>query len=126
MNLPHIHIGKIISELLENEHMTKRDLGVEIGISQSNAVYLTKRESIDVRMLWKIGTALRYNFWKHFPIEDAYDDDDTPVADAKDKLIAELNAKVAAQVKEIEGLKLELVKQEIGFLKEINSLLKRK
>ena len=124
-NLPFINVGKIISELLENEHMTKKDLADEIGISQSNAVYLTKRESIDVRMLWKIGTALRYNFWKHYPI-DGDEDDDTSVVDGKNKLIAELNAKVAAKEKVIEELRQELVKQEIGFLKEINGLLKKK
>src|SRR5688572_23090419 len=126
LSINHVHVGNIISELLENEHMTKKDLGVEIGMSQSNVVYLTTRESIDVRTLWKVGTALRYNFWKHFPI-DAVEDDDTPVAsDGRDKLIAELNAKVAAMEKEIGELKQELVKQEISFLKEINGLLKKK
>ena len=121
-----VNVGKIIRDLLENEHMTKKDLADEIGIPPSSAVYLTTRESVDVNTLWMVGVTLRYNFWKHFPIDAVDDDDDMPVVDAKDKLIAELNAKVAAQAKEIEGLKQELVKQEIGFLKEINGLLKKK
>ena len=122
----YIHVGKLINELLENEHMTKKELGQEIGRSQSNVVYLTSRISIDVRMLQKIGNSLRYNFWKHYPIEGDDDDEPTVVSDGKDKMIAALNAKVAEQEKVIEGLKQELIKQEIGFLKEINGLLKKK
>ena len=121
-----VNVGRIINELLENDHMTKKELGEAIGMSQSNAAYLTTRESIDVNTLWKVGVTLRYNFWKHFPIEDSYDGDDAPVVDGKDKLIAELRSKVAEKEKEIGELRQVLVKKEIGYLKEINGLLKRK
>lgn len=47
----YIHVGSIIEELLEEQHRTKRDLGLDIGMSQGNVVYLTKRESIDVQTL---------------------------------------------------------------------------
>jgi hypothetical protein len=117
--------------LLDDAHRTKRDLGLDIGMSQSNIVYLTKRESIDVQTLHKIGVNLKYNFWKHYPIDDGsgaetIDGRVKQVGDEKDKVIAELNAKLAERDKEIEELQKELVRQENGFLKEINGLLKRK
>ena len=127
----YIHVGGMIENLLEEAHRTKRDLGIDIDMSQSNIVYLTKRASIDVQTLHKIGVNLKYNFWKHYPIDDG-SGGQTPegrvklMQDEKDKVSAELNAKLAAKDKEIEALKQELVSQENGFLKEINGLLKRK
>ncbi len=128
----YIHIGGMIESLLEEQHRTKRDLGLDIGMSQGNVVYLTKRESIDVQMLHKIGNNLKYNFWKHFPIDDGksaelvVSEREQRIIAEKDKMIAELQAKIGAQEKEIEGLKQALVKQENDFLKEINGLLKKK
>ena len=128
----YIHIGGMIESLLEEQHRTKRDLGLDIGMSQGNVVYLTKRESIDVQMLHKIGNNLKYNFWKHFPIDEGkgaetmVTEREKQVVAEKDKMIAELQAKLDARDKEIEGLKQAMVKQENDFLKEINGLLKRK
>jgi hypothetical protein len=129
--MAYIHVGGMIENLLDDAHRTKRDLGLDIGMSQSNIVYLTKRESIDVQTLHKIGVNLKYNFWKHYPIDDGsgaatLEGKVKQVSEAKDKVIGELNAKLAEQQREIEGLKQELVRQENGFLKEINSLLKKK
>ncbi len=128
----YIHIGGMIEKLLDDQHRTKRDLGLDLGMSQSNVVYLTKRESIDVQTLHKIGNNLKYNFWKHFPIDDGASADakvserEKQVSAEKDKVIAELNAKLAEKDNVIEDLKRDLVKQENDFLKEINSLLKKK
>lgn len=127
----YIHVGGMIESLLEDAHRTKRDLGLDLGMSQGNVVYLTKRESIDVQTLHKIGNNLKYNFWKHYPIDDgkgaeAVDVRVKQVGDVKDKVIAELNAKIAERDKVIEELKQELVRQENSFLKEINGLLKKK
>ncbi len=110
----------------------KRDMGLDIDMSQGNVVYLTKRDSIDVKTLQKIGNELRYNFWKHFPIDDGTNaatlvtEREKQMIAEKDKVIAELNAKIAERDKVIEDLKQDLVKQENDFLKEINSLLKKK
>ena len=126
------HVGLKIADLLEEQHRTKRDLGLDIDMSQGNVVYLTKRDSIDVKTLQKIGNELRYNFWKHFPIDDGTSADslvterEKLVVAEKDKVITELNAKIAEQDKVIDELKRDLVKQENEFLKEINSLLKKK
>jgi hypothetical protein len=128
----YIHVGRMIAELLEQQHRTKSDLGYDLGMSPGNVVYLTKRESVDVQMLHKIGNNLKYNFWKHYPIDDgstglgAFGDQLKKVADEKDKVIAELNAQIAKQERMIEDLKQELVRQENSFLKEINGLLKKK
>ncbi len=126
------HVGYKIAELLEEQHRTKRDLGLDIDMSQGNVVYLTKRDSIDVKTLQKIGNELKYNFWKHFPIDDGTNaatlvtEREKQMIAEKDKVIAELNAKVAERDKVIEDLKQDLVKQENDFLKEINGLLKKK
>ncbi len=126
------HVGSKIEQLLEEQHRTKRDLGLDIDMSQGNVVYLTKRESIDVQTLHKIGNNLKYNFWKHFPIDDGTNaatlvtEREKQLITEKDKVIAELNAKIAEQGKVIEDLKQNLVKQENDFLKEINSMLKKK
>ena len=126
------HVGGKIEQLLEEQHRTKRDLGLDIDMSQGNVVYLTKRDSIDVKTLQKIGNELKYNFWKHFPIEDGTNaatlvtEREKQLIAEKDKVIAELNAKVAERDKVIEDLKQDLVKQENDFLKEINGLLKKK
>ncbi len=126
------HVGSKIEQLLEEQHRTKRDLGLDIDMSQGNVVYLTKRDSIDVKTLQKIGNELKYNFWKHFPIEDGTNtatlvtEREKQIIAEKDKVIAELNAKVAERDKVIEDLKQNLVKQENDFLKEINGLLKKK
>jgi hypothetical protein len=127
----YIHVGSMIEELLEKDHRTKRDLGLDLGMSQGNVVYLTKRESIDVQMLHKIGNNLKYNFWKHFPIDDgkgpvAETAREKQLMDEKQKAMTELNAKIAEQEKVIADLKQQLVRQENDFLKEINGLLKRK
>ncbi len=126
------HVGLKIADLLEEQHRTKRDLGLGIDMSQGNVVYLTKRDSIDVKTLQKIGNELRYNFWKHFPINDGTNAEfvvserEKLVVAEKDKEIAELKGKLAEQDKVIDDLRRDLVKQENDFLKEINSLLKKK
>ena len=119
------HVGLKIEELLQDQHRSKRDLGLDIDMSQGNVVYLTKRESIDVQMLHKIGNNLKYNFWKHFPIDEGkgaetmVTEREKQVVAERDKMIAELQAKLDARDKEIEGLKQAMVKQENDFLLEI-------
>jgi hypothetical protein len=111
------HIGGAIGIRLADLHMTKKDLGDEIGMSQSNIVYLTKRKSIDVITLHKISVALRNNFFKHYPVEEIITA--LPV-DEKDKIIAELKGKI----EEVER-QADILKQENGYLKKINELLEK-
>jgi DNA-binding Xre family transcriptional regulator len=58
------HIGEKITEVLQSKFWSKTSLGEVIGMSQSNAIYLTNRKNIDVENLHKISVALRHNFFK--------------------------------------------------------------
>ena len=129
--MEYIHIGKQIAMLLNQQHKSRRELGVDIGMTASAAVYLTTRASIDVRTLHKIGEVLEYNFFKHFPIEEAMmyrDSEDLDNQKNTSKEIEELNGTIAERDKTIGELKreIEMLKKENGYLNEINGLLKKK
>ena len=123
-----IHIGWKIAEILEAQHKSKRELGDLIGMSASNAVYLTTRDTIDVRTLHKVGLALKYNFWKHFPIEEVAQSSIAKVSEGDGKTIDELKLKISDMEKQLENCKRDLMmqKQENVYLKKINELLEKK
>ena len=130
MAIEFVHIGTRVAQRLGEKHMTKRDLADAIGMTPGNAVYLTTRETMDVKTLHKIGIALKYNFFKLFPVEE---DASTAlstgaVMSESDKMIGDLKNKIAEQEKVIVDLKrdLEMQKKENGYLAEINELLKKK
>ena len=89
---------------------------------------------MDVQLLQRIGNALKYNFFKHFPIDDGtvanavVSSKEKELLDEKEKVIKELMDKLSEREKVIEGLERDAVmlKQENGYLKEINGLLKAK
>lgn len=108
----YIHIGGKIEDLLEEQHKTKRELASDIDMSASNVVYLCGKESMDVQMLHKIGNALKYNFFKHFPIDEG-----KPKADA----ISNERAKVIEEKQnEIERLKSQFYAESIFNFGRIN------
>jgi len=100
------HIGTLITGVLAEQLMTKTELGDLIGMSQSNAIYLTNRASIDVVNLHKIGVALEYNFFKHYPIEERGQEKNKEITDLKAR-IAELEKQVEQQKAENDNLKKE-------------------
>jgi hypothetical protein len=112
--------------------MTKRDLAGRIGVTSGNVTYLTSKPSMDVQMLHQIGVALKYNFFKHFVIDDgqaavvAVQQNEGRLLEEKERALREAQAKLAEQERALEQVArdFELVKQENGYLKEINSLLK--
>jgi hypothetical protein len=116
----YLHIGEKITEVLQSKFWTKSQLGDIIGMSQSNAIYLTNRKNIDVENLHKISVALGHNFFKYYPVEEApvEKNKETDVLKAK---IAEVEKQLAEQKSENENLK-----KENGYLKEINDLLRKK
>ena len=131
--MAYIHLGEKIAELLQQQHKTKKDLGNAIGMSASNAVYLTTRSTMDVQTLHKISIALKYDFFKHFPV--AVEGSETRemvkhenVFDVRDKTIEELKQKNAELEKQMDPLKrdLQMQKQENVYLKKINELLEKK
>ena len=130
----YIHIGGKIEDLLEEQHKTKRELADNIDMSASNVVYLCGKESMDVQMLHKIGNALKYNFFKHFVIDDGKPKSDVvsnvsaKLIEEKQKEIEQLKNQLSEKEKLFQNLEREftMMKQENGYLKEINELLKGK
>lgn len=119
-----MHIGEKISEVLKLKHMTKQELGRTLGMSGSAATYLTTRPSIDAETLQKIGTAVNYNFFRHYPVEESAGDGSAALT-AGDKVIEETKQRLMEKDRIIVALKREIVlqKQENDYLKKINSLL---
>ena len=123
----YIHIGKKIAEVLKKRHITQQTLGRHIGVTAGAASYLCRRETLDVRTLHKTGNALKYNFFKHFPVEE----DETALgetqADERDNAIAALKGQLAEAEKQTEAgrQEMKLLRQENEYLKEINALLKK-
>lgn len=133
-----IHIGEKISEVLSQQHKTKRELGEAIGMSTSASTYLTTRKSVDAETLWKISLALKVDFFKYYPVTESESESESErgkrkmveekVFDVRDKTIEELKTKLAECEKLAEPLKrdLQMQKQENVYLKKINELLDKK
>lgn len=129
-----MHIGNKITEVLKQRHSTKQALGRSIGLTGSSATYLSTRPSIDVETLQKISNVLKYNFFKHYPVEEAgegsfsFTTEKIVIADEKDKVILEMKGKILELEKNLEACKRDLVmqKQENVYLKKINELLDKK
>ena len=121
-----MHIGQKISEVIKQKHMTKQELGRMLGMSGSAATYLTTRTTIDVETLHKIGTAVNYNFFRHYPVEEAgISSGVSALKEDKDKMTDEMKLKMMEKDRVIVALKREvaLQKQENDYLKKINELL---
>jgi DNA-binding Xre family transcriptional regulator len=127
-----MHIGQKISEIIVQRRTTKQEVGRTVGLTGSSATYLTTRASIDVETLQKVGNALKYNFFNHFPVDEeetgergqvTYD-----IKSEKDKMLDGLKEKIMEKERIILALKREviLMKQENQYLKKINDLLEGK
>lgn len=133
-----IHIGSLIEKKMREKGLTKKQLGGMTGIKPVTIRYYLKRETLDVVTVHKIGKALKFNFFSYFPVtEDS--SGLVVVSSEKEKEIEKIKSdgaeekkklleKIVALEKELDNAKRELVmmKQENGFLKEINELLKKK
>jgi hypothetical protein len=122
-HIEYIHAGKKIEELLTRIGMTKSVMAQNLGMSQGNSSYLTKRESMDVKTLHQIGVMLEYDFWQHYPFPF-----NKNKPDEKDKTIGELQGKIAEMEKEMALLKMQMeaVKSENGLMRDVIAVLKRK
>ena len=121
-----MHIGNEITRVLSQKQIAKANLGGAIGITGSAMNYLLKRESVDVETLHKVSNVLKYNFFKHYPVEEDAASMAAKVPDERDKVIAELKGKISELEKQLDMCKREMMMQENGFLKKINELLERK
>lgn len=119
-----MHVGQKLSELLVEKRMTRQELGRLIGVTGSAVTYLVSRGTFDVETLQKIGNVLKYNFFKHYPVEEDAEEMAAGVESEKKLLIA----KIMDLEKNLEQCKRDLMmqKQENGYLKKINDLLEKK
>src|ERR1043166_4521940 len=96
-----IHIGSKIASVLSNRGMTQNTLSVLVNTSASNIARITQRKNVEVHMLYKISKALKHNFFKHFPVVE----EEQPAE--KDKVVEELNAKIASLEKQAQSDNIE-------------------
>ncbi len=61
-----IHIGRLIEERIKEVGMTKAEFGRRINTSRQNVNTLLRKESLDTRLLKKIGRVLDYDFFRFF------------------------------------------------------------
>src|SRR5262245_18148160 len=116
-----MHIGKKIAEVLSEKHVSRQQLGRAIGISGSAATYLTTRSSIDVATLAAVGNVLKYDFFRHYPVQAEPHAERSESTASQETRIAELERQLAACRRD-----LVMQKQEHGYLKKINALLEGK
>ena len=57
-------IGQIIEERVRLQNMDVTEFAKKIGVERSNAYNIFKRESIDTKLLKKIGQVLNYDFFQ--------------------------------------------------------------
>jgi len=120
----YIHIGRKIAEMLKKRHMTRQALANRIGVTAGAASYMCRRETLDVRTLHKTGNVLKYDFFKHFPVEEGAVTPQDAAPDERDNAISALKEQLGEAEKQLEEMKL--LRQENAYLKEINELLKDK
>lgn len=61
-----IHIGRLIEERIKEVGMTKAEFGRRINTSRQNVNTLLRKESLDTRLLKKIGRVLNHDFFHYF------------------------------------------------------------
>lgn len=122
-----MHIGQKISEIITQRHLNKVDLANAIGVKRPAVNYLLKRSSIDVETLAQISNAVKYNFFKHYPVQELMDANSTIALSADAIENKKMQEKISELEKQLESCKRDLVmqKQENGYLKKINELLEK-
>jgi len=127
-----IHLGSIISRKLNEKKVSNSQLAKALGVTYSAVTYILRKNTMDVYMLHRVSNALKYNFFRHFPVNEDEGEKTmegvSKVFDVRDKTIDELKTKLAECEKITEPLKRDLAmqKQENVYLKKINELLEKK
>ena len=63
-------IGQLIKERVKAKKMAVTDFAKAIDVERSNVYYIFQRDSIDTKMLKKIGQVLEYDFFQDLLEED--------------------------------------------------------
>ena len=127
-----MHLGDIISKKMKEKRMSNSELAKALGVTYPAVTYILRKNTMDVYMLHRVSTVLKYNFFRHFPVNENEGEKtmevESKVFDVRDKTIAELKTKLADCEKITEPLKrdLQMQKQENVYLKKINELLEGK
>ena len=117
-----IHIGEIIAGKLTASGMSKSELARRINKARQNINDILNRRSVDTALLFDISQALDHNFFQYYVenlrengMEDLSSDPD-PAA----------SIKILSLEREKEFLRkdLELANTKVGYLEEINQMLR--
>jgi hypothetical protein len=82
-----VHIGSIIKEFCEINHISAPELGKRVGMNSSSIYRIFERPNLDSENLVKFSAALKHDLFHYFMEQKA------PAADAENfKLKEELNA----------------------------------
>ncbi|MBL7912199.1 MAG: hypothetical protein JNJ41_14155 [Bacteroidia bacterium] len=119
-----IHIGKKIREELFRQGVSVIDFAKRINRSRNVVYNIFERESIDTALLNKIGKELKCDFFSLYSIQKEYNNSNT-----KSYFVNEPNTLYnKIQSEEIKTLQkqIEVLQNEVNYLKKINGLLEKK
>ena len=125
-----IHVGQLIKKRLETSGMTKTEFARRINKTSQNVYSIFERKSIDTALLSVISDILDYNFFELLALSFKNKDKLDFVTDiyteygTQDNLVQKIS-ELNEDYNRKEAVILQL-KNEIEYLKEINSLLKQK
>lgn len=125
-----IHVGQLIKKRLETSGMTKTEFARRINKTSQNVYSIFERKSIDTALLSVISDILDYNFFELLALSFKNKDKLDFVTDiyteygTQDNLVQKIS-ELNEDNNRKEAVILQL-KNEIEYLKEINSLLKQK
>ena len=108
-----LHIGNIITEILEKTGITKAELARKLDIKPQSVDYLLKRQSIDTNTLYNISTALNYDFSKLFSITQEQINFDNKITDKTPKTVKVL---LEIELDEADIIKLNLKNKILRIL----------
>ena len=128
--LTEVHIGQLIKKQLDIKGMKRSEFARRINRSSQNVYDIFNRKSIDTNLLLKISDILDYNFFEFFVYKVRNKDNDehfqeepieyTPMSEVESE--NEMLKNQLSACKE----KTKSLSKEIQYLKEINTLLKKK
>ena len=125
-----IHVGQLIKKRLETSGMTKTEFARRINKTSQNVYSIFERKSIDTALLSVISDILDYNFFELLALSFKNKDKLDFITDiyteygTQDNLVQKIS-ELKQDNNRKEAVILQL-KNEIEYLKEINSLLKQK
>jgi len=119
-----IHIGKKIKEELSKQDISVIDFAKKINRSRNVAYDIFERESIDTALLNKIGKVLKCDFFSIYSIQKEYNSESI-----KSYFVNEPSTvynKIQNDEVKMFQKQIEVLQNEISYLKKINTLLENK